>query len=55
MAQEKLIKNNGNMPIAKDFILKPEIINESLKKQIIDAIAISPHVRMDVKKILSFL
>lgn len=39
----------------KDFILKPEIINEGLKKQIIDAIAISPHVRMDVKKILSFL
>lgn len=39
----------------KDFILKLEIINEDLKKQIINAIAISPHVRMNVKKILPFL
>ena len=36
----------------KDFIIKPEIINEDFKNQIINAIKISPDVRKDVKKIL---
>jgi hypothetical protein len=38
----------------KDFIIKPAIISEDLKNQIINAINISPDVRNYVKKILLF-